>query len=198
MATVPRVTTPPRPRPTLVPAAAPRAVIVTDSLYTPVHRDSSFFIYLVLAVIVFIVVWVLQNNAQKSGFLDSLRKPGNAINPALMFIFWAIVLLILVYATSVGSRTLNGQHRMWINVAFGLNLLLVLLAAVFFYQQRNLSLVFWTVVALFFVTLWLAYLVYQVNRMAGLLLIIYLVWLVYVGWNQWQLVQANPNRPLVQ
>ena len=198
MSTVPRVTTPPRPRPTLVPAAAPRTVVVTDSLYTPVHENRSFWLYLILAVVVFILVWFLQNNAQKNGFLDSLRRPGNAVNPALMLVIWAIVLLILVYATSVGSRTLNGQHRMWINVAFGLNLLLVLLAAVFFYQQRNLTAAFWTVILLLIATIWLMYLVYQVSRPAAWLLIIYVIWLVYVAWNQWQLLQLNPNRPLIQ
>lgn len=198
MSTVPRVTTPPRPRPTLVPAAAPRTVVVTDSLYTPVHENRSFWLYLILAVVVFVIVWILQNNAQKSGFLDSLRKPGNTVSPVLMIVIWAIVLLILVYSTSVGARSLDGQQRMWINVAFGLNLLLVLLAAIFFYQQRNLMASFWSVILLLVATIWLMFLVYQVSKPAAWLLVIYVIWLVYVAWNQWQLLQANPNRPLIQ
>lgn len=190
MSTSPRVSTPPRSRAAAISAA--RNPAYDESFFTPVHRETSFWIYLVIAAIVFVFYWFIQNNAQKSGFLDSLRKPANSPNQTLLVIIWAIILLLLVYSTSVGVRSApTDQHRMLINVAFGLYLALFVIWAVLFYQQKNVNAALWIAVLLLIDTLWLMYLLWNVHRGAAYLQIINIIWLVFVIYHNWQIANLN-------
>ena len=164
----------------------------TDGLILPAYRDGIFWLYLIIVALVFIWYMFIMNSSTKTLWYQNLQKPGTRPNPILISILWAIIYILLAYSTYIGHRYARSQNeQVLVNVAFALNLILAVAWAWVFYKQRNPKVAFWILVLLFIETLWMAWLISRINRSAGVLFIIYAVWLAVMGWYNWQIVSLN-------
>lgn len=156
----------------------------------PIHRDGTLWIYLILIVIVLIAGIIFSNQAKS--WVQTLRKPSFSIPEPFTIIIWVVIYILLGWSSLIGYRSApTGHDAMLINVAFIVNLGLNLLWLIVFFQHKDLRMSFWVLVLLLLSTIWLAWLVYRVNRMAGSLLLIYIVWLIFLVFYSWQLMSLN-------
>jgi len=170
--------------------------IEEDADCTPVYQDGMFYIFL---IIVFVSV-LLQNYFMKgqvqSTWYQTLKKP-SFIPPGYFFtVIWTIIYFLLAWATYVGHKKAlrQGRNSSLIVFAFLLNIIFSVSWSYVFYQQRDVHLALWILVALLISTIWLAYLVYKADKVAGILFLLYIGWLFVALFFNWQIATLNPDR----
>lgn len=149
------------------------------------------FLYSLFLVLVTAAFCSYFNNVAMSGFYPQI-KVSEFTPPDIYFsVVWGILYVLLVFSFDL---VLNSKNKQLIKPAanvFILNLFLqVLWCFVFFYNAQFLA--GWTVlVILNFVTLLMIYLFYKINKLAGILLIPYMLWLLFAGFLNWVVVDLN-------
>jgi tryptophan-rich sensory protein len=171
-------------------SAFPSFSAVPSNRSEPIHRDGTLWIYAILIIIILIAGIIFSN--QGKSWAQTLKKPSFSIPEPFTIIIWVVIYFLLGWSALIGYRSApTGHDAMLINLAFVINLGLNLLWLMVFFQQKDLRMSFWILILLLLSTIWLAWLVYRVNRMAGSLLLIYIVWLIFLSIYSWQLMSLN-------
>jgi len=169
---------------------------------TRVYRDIAFWIFL---GIVIIGVILQQVGTQSSGaweWYSQLQLPGWTPPSYFFSIIWSIIYLLLAWSTFYAYRQAGPGIRdpappttrsVLIVVFFIINIYLNILWSDLFWRQRDPRGAFWVIVILFIQTLILAWLVYRESRLAGLLFVVYLFWLIIAGILNWEIITLNPG-----
>lgn len=149
------------------------------------------FLYSLFLVLVTAAFCSYFNNIAMSGFYPQI-KVSEFTPPDIYFsVVWGVLYVLLVLSFDM---VLNSKKTKLIKPAatvFTLNLFLqVLWCFVFFYNAQFLA--GWTVlVILNFVTLLMIYMFYKINKLAGIMLVPYFLWLLFAAFLNWVVVDLN-------
>ena len=177
---------------TIVTPVSRDAIVIETSSCQPIYSDVTFWIYLI--VVALLVIWGGAVTRSNMSWSDSLNQPSFR-PPAFFFIFiWIILYFILAFSTYLCVNSMiDSSTRLMINVAFAINVVLNFVWLYVFYVQKNIRLAFWVLMLLLLGTLWLTYLLWSVNTLAGSLMMLYVIWLIVAAAYSWQLIQLNPS-----
>ena len=157
------------------------------------YKSGALWAYIIIALVTAVLLCYLLFNSNQDGWLDSLHMPGG-----LPFKFglavWVAFFVILVIVAYIGHQeSYNDNKRMMLTWAFIIQFGLLLLWGVFFYGQHNPRVAFYILLLALLAAVWWAYIMWDINRGAALLIIVYILWLTYVTWTQWLVVSHNPD-----
>lgn len=115
-------------------------------------------------------------------------NPPNIVFP----IVWTVLYAILIFSF---DTVLNSADKGLLRPAatlFTLDLFLQVLWTFVFFYNASFFAGFVVLVVLDFVTAVMMWFFYQINRVAGLMLILYFIWLLYATYLNWAVVILNP------
>lgn len=139
---------------------------------------------------------VAANSGYGNGWFDALRKPG-FMPPAWAFpVAWTILYICLGLALALILHARGARGR-----PLALTLFLVQLALNFawsplFFAAHKVSLAFWVIVAMWILAAAAAFLFFRIRRLAGLLMLPYLAWLLLAGALNHAIERLNPDAEL--
>lgn len=160
-------------------------------------RRSSLWLYVLLAVIVIGILWLIIYNAPKPNAYDAAVKPSWAPTSQVLYVDWIIALILLGIAGSrgnIGALLTDGAQiaRNSIAIAFALEVILVIIWAVLFFTSKNFTWALIVGILAFVVGIWLLFQLWNADRAASYLLILYLLWVLYIVAVNWQIRNQNP------
>lgn len=149
------------------------------------------FLYSLFLVLITAAFCSYFNQVGMQNFYSQI-KVSEFTPPDIYFsVVWGVLYILLVLSFDI---VLNSKKTKLIKPAatvFTLNLFLqVLWCFVFFYNAQFLA--GWTVlVILNFVTLLMIYMFYKINKIAGIMLVPYFLWLLFAAFLNWIVVDLN-------
>jgi tryptophan-rich sensory protein len=161
----------------------------------PVYQDGMFYVFLVIVIMSVLLQNYFMKGQVQSTWYQTLKKP-SFIPPGYFFTFiWTIIYFLLSWSTFVGHKAAirKGRNSSLIVFAFLVNIILSVTWTYVFFQQRDVHLAFWIIVILLIETIWLAYLVYKSDKIAGTLFLLYIGWLCVAAFFNWQIMLLNPD-----
>nr|QBK91234.1 MAG: TspO/MBR family protein [Pithovirus LCPAC202] len=154
-------------------------------------KSGAFWAYLVIMIIVALCLFMIIRSGNVDGWYDRLDRPGTLSTGGLLFI-WVFILIIVLIAVYVGHvEAENESTRMLLTWVFLLQIGTLIIWAITFYNLRNLTISFYIGIIAFLLAGWWIYLFWNINRAVGLLLIIHLIWVGYLVWSNWQILDKN-------
>jgi tryptophan-rich sensory protein len=131
-------------------------------------------------------------------WFDQLAKPA-LMPPGWVFPFaWSILYMLMALALAMILASERGKARSVATTLFIIQLGLNLAWSPVFFGQHRIMLAFGLIIA---ILLWAgatAAIFWRIQRIAGLLMLPYLAWLVFAGVLNWQIHRLNPQGiPLV-
>jgi tryptophan-rich sensory protein len=117
----------------------------------------------------------------------ALDKPATFPPPATFGIVWGILYALMGFALALVCAAWGARYRTPAILAFVLQLALNLAWSPVFFGEHQIRLVLDVAVLLTVVLFW------KVRRMAGLLLLPYLAWILFATVLNWQFLQLNPE-----
>lgn len=165
-------------------------------------QRASVWAYIIISLIVIGIIWLIIRNSLANDYYDAVRKPSWAPTSQVLFVGWIIAIIVLGIIASRGNIGLAdaadiehaGSTRNSIAIAYGIIVILLILWALVFFVQRNATLALVIGILAWLVALWLLWLLWNVDRTAAYLLILYLIWHTYIVIVNWSIV--NLNRPV--
>lgn len=160
--------------------------------FHPDHvKSGAFWAYFIIVIIVALCLFMIINSGNSDGWYDRLDRPGTLSTGGLLFI-WVFILLIILIAAYVGHvETYKEGDRMLLTWVFLLQIGALLIWAFTFYNLRNLTVSFYIGIVAFFLAGWWIYLFWGINKAIGLLLVVHLIWVGYLVWSNWQILDKN-------
>lgn len=157
----------------------------------PIYTDGTFWIYFIVVLLLLVWGWALSRRS--TPWYQGLNQPSFRPPSYFFTVIWVILYFLLAFSTYLGVRSADPETRRWINLAFAVNVVLNFAWIYAFFVAKNLKVAFWILLLLLLSTLWLMYLVFRVNPMAGGILLLYFIWLVVAAAYNWQLISLNPT-----
>lgn len=159
--------------------------------------QTSFVRWTLVTVPAILLLGLLSARIGDSGYgnlwFDRLIKPA-IMPPGWVFPFaWSILYVMMGCALAVVLSVRVAQARGIAIFLFLIQLGLNLAWSPIFFAMHRIMLAFGLIIAIF---LWAAVatiLFWKIRRLAGLLLLPYLVWLIFAGVLNWQVHLLNPN-----
>lgn len=156
-------------------------------------RSGALWAYIVIVIIIALAIFILIWNSNLDGWYDRLDRPGTlSVETSLLIWFFAFIIVIIVaYVGHV--EAMNGSTRMLLTWAFLLQMVSLIVWATVFYGNRNATAAFYLSIITLLLAIWWLFLAWNVNRFIGILLLVYVIWIGYITWSQWQILDRNPN-----
>ena len=160
--------------------------------FHPDHvKSGAFWAYLIIIIIVALCLFMIIRNGNIDGWYDRLDRPGTLSIGGLLFV-WVFIFVIILVAAYVGHvESEDEKTRMLLTWVFLLQMGILLIWAFFFYDRRNIVAGFYLGIVAFVLASWWIYLIWNVNRAVAFLLVIHLIWVGYLVWSNWQILDKN-------
>jgi len=157
----------------------------------------SFLRYALVTVPVILFLGFLSGKISNSGYgnpwFDALQKPAQ-MPPGLVFpIVWSAlyILLGLALATILNAHGADGRGKAI--TLFVAQLILNLSWSPLFFAYHKVQTALMVIAAMFVLAAATAYLFARIRKIAGILLIPYLAWLLFASWLNFQILVLNPG-----
>lgn len=136
---------------------------------------------------------LMSGSGADNGWYRNLVKP--SFNPPgwVFGVVWPILygLQGLALAMILDARGATGRG---IAIGlFGLQFLLNLIWSPIFFARHDVSLAFWIILAMFIIATAATFCFWRIRRMAGLLMLPYLIWLCFAAFLNFSIGQLNPD-----
>ena len=157
----------------------------------------SFLRYALITVPAILLLGTLSGRASSSGYgndwFDALTKPA-IMPPSWAFpVAWTILYILLGLALALVLHARGARGRGLAVTLFLAQLALNLSWSPIFFAAHQIRTAFFVIVAMFVIAAVTAWLFGRIRRLAGLLMLPYLAWLLFAATLNWQFVQANPD-----
>lgn len=122
----------------------------------------------------------------------ALHKPPTYPPPATFGIVWTVLYALMGLALALVCTAWGARYRMPAILAFVLQLALNLAWSPMFFGEHQITLALALIGALDIAVLLTLVLFWKVRRVAGLLLLPYLAWILFATLLNWQFLELNP------
>lgn len=158
-------------------------------------KSGALWAYVVIVIIVAIIIFYLIWNQQGRTWYETLTQPGSLPFSTLITI-WIIFLVLLIIVGYVGHvEAVNEARRLHLTWAFIINLIILILWALFFFHQRDLRATFFLSFLTLVAAIWWTIVMWPVNAAMTVILIVYVAWLFYLVWVSRQFFLTNTPIP---
>ena len=123
----------------------------------------------------------------------ALAKPAIYPPPAAFGIVWTVLYALMGFALALVCAAWGARYRMPAILAFALQFALNLAWSPVFFGEHQITTALAILVVLDVAVLLTLVLFWKVRRMAGLLLLPYLAWILFATVLNWQFLQLNPD-----
>jgi len=123
----------------------------------------------------------------------ALVKPAIYPPPVVFAVVWTVLYALMGLALALVCSAWGARLRLPAILAFALQLLLNLAWSPVFFAEHEITLALLILAALVVAVLLTIVLFWQVRRVAGLLLLPYLAWIVFASVLNWQFLVLNPR-----
>jgi benzodiazapine receptor len=135
----------------------------------------------------------LSNSGYGNPWFDALLKPA-IMPPGWAFgAAWTTLYILMGFALAMILNARGAQGRGPAIALFAAEFAVNLAWSPLFFAAHQVSLAFWVIVLLFLLATATAFAFGRVRRLAGLLLLPYLAWLVFAATLNFQIDQLNPD-----
>jgi tryptophan-rich sensory protein len=122
----------------------------------------------------------------------ALDKPGIYPPPATFGIVWTVLYALMGFALALVCAAWGARYRVPAILAFALQLALNLAWSPVFFAEHEIRLALIILVALDVAVVLTLVLFWKVRRLAALLLLPYLAWILFATLLNWQFLELNP------
>ncbi len=129
----------------------------------------------------------------QSQWFQSLAKPGIYPPPATFGIVWSILYAMMGFAFAIVCAAWGSTARRWAIVAFIVHLAVILAWSPVFFGKQDIQLAFTVILVLDVLAIITIMLFFRVRKLAGLLMLPYLAWIIFATALNWQFLQLNPG-----
>ena len=123
----------------------------------------------------------------------ALAKPAIYPPPAAFGIVWTVLYALMGFALALVCAAWGARYRMPAILAFALQFALNLAWSPVFFGEHQITTALAILVVLDVAVLLTLVLFWKVRRIAGLLLLPYLAWILFATVLNWQFLQLNPD-----
>lgn len=136
---------------------------------------------------------VVAGSTADNPWFANLVKPALYPPPATFGIVWTILYIIMGLAAALVASAWGARERGVALGLFGLQLVLNLAWSPVFFAMHQIQWALYLLIALELVVWAMVYMFWRVRRLAGLLLLPYVVWLAFATLLNWQILDLNPH-----
>lgn len=154
--------------------------VVSDMSDTNI--TSPLWAYIIVSLGIGVLGGLFTQQGLNSSWYQSMSKA--PIQPPSWFFFaiWTVIYIILGYAAYIGYKKTGNQI---FNVLFAANLFFNVAWCYAFFVARKPQLALLLILLLFITVVWLIVLLWNVDRIAAVLLFVYAGWLMVAGYLNW-------------
>ena len=167
-----------------------------NRLASPAQLRASFLRWALLAVPLVSLLGYLSGQAAGSSadtpWFMALEKPATFPPPVTFGIVWTILYVLMGLALALVCSAWGARYRLPAVLMFIVQLLFNLAWSPVFFAEHEISLALAIIVALDIAVVVTIVLFWKVRKLAALLLLPYLAWILFATLLNWQFLQLNP------
>lgn len=154
-------------------------------------RWSAFLVPLI--VLLGFLAGTLSGSGADNPWFDSLAKPSLYPPPATFRIVWSILFVMTGFALAMVCAAWGSRWRTWAIIAFAVQFALNLSWSPTFFGAQNMTGALVIMAVLDVAAIVATWLFFKVRRVAGLLMLPYIAWILFATALNWQFIAANPD-----
>lgn len=131
-------------------------------------------------------------SARDGGWYQALLKPGVTPSPGVFPIAWTLLYIMMGFAITMVWHARGNSHRKLGFILFGIQIVLNYLWSPVFFGTRTPLYGLIIIVALVFAMTATAFVFFRIRKMAGLLMLPCLVWVLFATYLNAQIWRLNP------
>lgn len=135
----------------------------------------------------------LAGSGPENPWFAVLEKPAIYPPPAAFGIVWSILYVLMGFAAAMIASAWGARGRPIALVVFAIQLALNLAWTPVFFGLHRITAALWVIVVLDILVVLTIVLFWRVRRIAGLLLLPYLAWILFATALTWQFLVLNPS-----
>ncbi|MXO59321.1 tryptophan-rich sensory protein [Altererythrobacter salegens] len=168
-----------------------------NRLASPAQLRASFvrwslFIVPVIVLFGFLSGQMAGSTAQSPWF-EALAKPPTFPPPALFGVVWTVLYVMMGLALALVCAAWGARVRAWAIAVFVVQFLVNLAWSPVFFAMHQITGALAVIAALDVLVVITVLLFWRVRRLAGVLLLPYLAWILFATLLNWQFLQLNPQ-----
>jgi tryptophan-rich sensory protein len=168
-----------------------------NRLASPAQLRASFFRWALFLVPLVLLLGFLSGQVAGSGadnpWFAALAKPGTYPPPATFAIVWAALYALMGVAFALVCSAWGARRRAWAIALFVVQLLINLAWSPVFFALHEMRIALGVLLALDVMVLLTTALFWRVRRLAGWLMVPYVLWILFATVLNWQFIQLNPQ-----
>jgi tryptophan-rich sensory protein len=168
-----------------------------NRLASPAQLRASFFRWALFLVPLVLLLGFLSGQVAGSGadnpWFAALAKPATYPPPAAFGIVWAALYALMGVAFALICSAWGARRRAWAIALFVVQLLINLAWSPVFFALHEMRIALGVLLALDVMVLLTTALFWRVRRLAGWLMVPYVLWILFATVLNWQFIQLNPQ-----
>ena len=152
---------------------------VTEINYGEMFKSWKLYLYVFSTFLALLLVWFFIGN-DFDKYFDRLTLPNWVIDKYAIVVIWLMFKILLIYVAYRSNKIVCNVPEGFLSIMFYIHLALLVIWAVFFYTPEFIEVSRIIFAILFFQTLLWLILVFPEDKVSGILLILYLIWLSYI------------------
>ena len=168
-----------------------------NRLASPAQLRASFLRWALFLVPAVLLLGYLSGQAGGEAGTDpwfiALDKPAIFPPPAVFGIVWTILYALMGFAAAIVCAAWGSRYRMPAILAFAVQLLVNLAWSPVFFGEHEMTFALYVILVLDVAVIMTIALFWQVRRVAALLLLPYLAWILFATVLNYEFVRLNPG-----
>ncbi|WP_336986122.1 TspO/MBR family protein [Altererythrobacter aquiaggeris] len=166
-------------------------------LASPGQLRASFFRWALFTVPLVMLLGFMSGRIVQGGpgneWFDALTKPEIFPNPALFGIVWTVMFFLMGLSLALVCAAWGARVRTAAITAFAVQFMFVLAWTPVFFGAHEITGALVVIGVLVILVIGTTALFWQVRRLAALLLLPYLAWVIFAATLNWQFLELNPD-----
>jgi tryptophan-rich sensory protein len=168
-----------------------------SEIATPSQLRQSFlrraFVTVPLIILLGTASGILSGSGWSNLWFQALIKPKGIPSGATFGLVWTLLYVLMGLAVAMILHARRARGRSIAMALFVIQLLLNLAWSPMFFGFHKIQLAFWLLLAILILAAATAYAFWRIRRMAGLILLPYLLWLCFAGTLSYKIARLNPH-----
>jgi len=168
-----------------------------SEIATPSQLRQSFlrraYVTVPLIVLLGTASGILSGSGWSNLWFQALVKPKNIPSGMTFGLVWTVLYVLMGFAVAMILHARRARGRTIAMALFVVQLLMNLAWSPIFFGFHKIQLAFWWILVMLVLAAGTAYAFWQIRRMAGLILIPYLLWLCFAGTLSYKIARLNPQ-----
>jgi tryptophan-rich sensory protein len=168
-----------------------------NRLASPAQLRASFYRWALFLVPLLLLLGFVSGKIAGSGadnpWFAPLAKPGTFPPPAAFAIVWTVLYALMGVAFALVCSAWGARRRAWAIALFVIQLLINLAWSPVFFGLHEMWIALGVLLALDVAALLTTALFWRVRRLAGWLMVPYVLWILFATVLNWQFIELNPR-----